>query len=239
MNIGIRALIVIIDGLQQKEGPPCMPQSLGNVMPSGTIQRAKRTYITRPLTNDVATSIGLDKYLPRCRKAFDSILRALDSQVGRNYLMTVSQTKGKEPEDLLIGDVKPKLDLLRTCIAAIPRLLPEPMSHQELIELITRITIHIDEELRVTACQTLQNLITECAEWREEIINIYLNFLTKDIQVRTKKSVTQQIFRTLIQHCLSLLSDFCFNFYVHGNLVCSWKRKILSNKPLKRAQCLG
>lgn len=53
MNIGIRALIVIIDGLQQKEGPPRMPQSLGNVLPSGTIQRAKRTYITRPLTHDV------------------------------------------------------------------------------------------------------------------------------------------------------------------------------------------
>lgn len=31
MNIGLRALIVIIDGLQQKEGPPNMPQSLGNV----------------------------------------------------------------------------------------------------------------------------------------------------------------------------------------------------------------
>jgi hypothetical protein len=130
MNIGVRALIVIIDGLQQKEGPPCMPQSLGNVLPSGTIQRAKRTYITRPLTHDVAAQIGLDKYLYRCRKAFDSILRTLDSQVGRSLLMTASQTKGKEPEDLLIGDNKPKLDLLRTCIAAIPRLLPDPMSHQ-------------------------------------------------------------------------------------------------------------
>jgi hypothetical protein len=48
---------------------------------------------------------------------------------------------------------------------------------------LTRITIHIDEELKITACQTLQNLMTECPEWREEIINIYLNFLTKDIQV--------------------------------------------------------
>lgn len=29
MNIGIRALMVIADGLQQKEGPPGMPKSLG------------------------------------------------------------------------------------------------------------------------------------------------------------------------------------------------------------------
>lgn len=131
MNIGIRALIVIIDGLQQKEGPPKMPQSLGNnMMPSGTVQRIKRTYITRPLTHDVAVAIGLDKYLLRCRKAFDSILRSLDTQVSRNFLLTDSQIKGKEPKDLLIGDVKPKLDLLRTCIAAIPRILPDPMSHQ-------------------------------------------------------------------------------------------------------------
>lgn len=29
MNIGIRALMVIANGLQQKEGPPDMPRSMG------------------------------------------------------------------------------------------------------------------------------------------------------------------------------------------------------------------
>ncbi|KAK6045874.1 hypothetical protein COOONC_16621, partial [Cooperia oncophora] len=62
MNIGIRALMVIADGLQQKDEPPAMPKSMGPSA-SGTMQRLKKkTYITRPLTVDIARSIGLDQY---------------------------------------------------------------------------------------------------------------------------------------------------------------------------------
>ena len=46
------------------------------------------------------------------------------------------------------GDRKPKMDLFRTCIAAIPRLIPDSMSKAELVELVTRLTVHFDEELR-------------------------------------------------------------------------------------------
>ncbi len=60
---------------------------------------------------------------------------------------------------------------MRTCVASIPRLLPEGMSHQDLIDLLARMTIHMDEELRGLACQTLQNLMTECPDWREDIIH--------------------------------------------------------------------
>uniref|UniRef100_A0A7I4YEW8 MOR2-PAG1_N domain-containing protein n=1 Tax=Haemonchus contortus TaxID=6289 RepID=A0A7I4YEW8_HAECO len=169
MNIGIRALMVIADGLQQKDEPPAMPKSMGPSA-SGTMQRLKKkTYITRPLTVDIAKSIGLDQYYTPCRKAFDSILRVLDTQVGRPLMMTAIQ-RGKEPEELLGGDVKPKLDLFRTCVAAIPRLLPEPMTYTELIDILTRTTVHVDEELRTMAGNTLQNMLGEFPEWREQII---------------------------------------------------------------------
>ena len=46
------------------------------------------------------------------------------------------------------GERKPKIDLFRTCVAAIPRLIPEGMSRQDLIDLIARLTVHVDEELR-------------------------------------------------------------------------------------------
>ena len=46
------------------------------------------------------------------------------------------------------GDRKPKIDLFRTCIAAIPRLIPDGMSCQEQVELLTRLTVHVDEELK-------------------------------------------------------------------------------------------
>lgn len=68
------------------------------------------------------------------------------------------------------GERKPKLDLFRTCIAAIPRVLPDNMSHQDVIELLIRLTVHMDDELRALACQTLQNLVVECGEWRDDII---------------------------------------------------------------------
>lgn len=36
------------------------------------------------------------------------------------------------------GERKPKIDLFRTCVAAIPRLLPDGMSKLELIDLLAR-----------------------------------------------------------------------------------------------------
>lgn len=46
MNIGLRALLVITDGLQQRDGPPPMPRMIG-VLPSGNTMRVKRIYLTK------------------------------------------------------------------------------------------------------------------------------------------------------------------------------------------------
>uniref|UniRef100_A0A914YZJ8 Cell morphogenesis protein N-terminal domain-containing protein n=1 Tax=Panagrolaimus superbus TaxID=310955 RepID=A0A914YZJ8_9BILA len=216
MNIGIRALMVIADGLQQKEGPPGMPRTIVPVA-SGTIQRMRKTYLTRPLTADVARSIGLELYYLPCRKAFDAILRTLDTDVGKCLMLTSSRTKGKEPDDLIGSDMKPKLDLFRTCIAAIPRLLPEPMPHHDLIDLLTRMTVHMDEELRQTAYLTLQNLITECADWREDIIHTYINFLTNHIQ---------DTFPVLLESAVRFLLQ----------LLCFWKSAIQQEKKKENLQ---
>lgn len=45
-------------------------------------------------------------------------------------MLIQAQIRGKEYEDIIVGDIKPKLDLFRTCLAAIPRLLPDPMTHE-------------------------------------------------------------------------------------------------------------
>ncbi|GMR43360.1 hypothetical protein PMAYCL1PPCAC_13555 [Pristionchus mayeri] len=179
MNIGIRALMVIADGLQQKEEPPAMPpaNTMG-ALASGTMVRVKkRAYISRPLTAETARQIGLEQYYVPCRKAFDIILRILDQQVGKSLMLTAVQARGKEPEEMTGGDAKPKLDLLRTCVAAIPRLLPDPMTPIELVDMLTRISIHIDDELREMAAQTLQNLVAEFPEWREHVVQACLNLL--------------------------------------------------------------
>jgi len=103
-------------------------------------------------------------YYPQVRKALDNILRHLDKEVGRSMSMTNVQMSNKEPEDMITyvcvcvcvcvcvtsdlkfsraslhhrGERKPKIDLFRTCVAAIPRLIPDGMSRQDLIELLAK-----------------------------------------------------------------------------------------------------
>ncbi|VDN03343.1 unnamed protein product [Thelazia callipaeda] len=205
MNIGVRALMVIANSLQQKEGPPDMPPSIT----VSSSQRLKKTYISRPLTPEIARSIGIELYYSPCRRAFDAILRALDSQVGKPLMMTAAHTRGKEPEELLTGDVKPKLDLYRTCIAAIPRLLPDSMAHSELVELLVRMNVHIDEELQVHAAQTLQTLMSECAEWREDIIHSFLNYMTHQFS---------DTYPLLLDSFLRLLYQLLFTWKTAANM---------------------
>ena len=68
------------------------------------------------LTEETAKNIGMSSYYPYVRKVFDDIIRALDTTFGKPYLLTNSQNASKEADD-----AKPKLDLFRTVIAAIPR----------------------------------------------------------------------------------------------------------------------
>ena len=72
---------------------------------------------------------------------------------------------------MITEERKPKIDLFRTCVAAIPRLIPDGMSRIELVELLSRVTVHMDEELRSHACTSLQNLVLEFPDWREEVIH--------------------------------------------------------------------
>uniref|UniRef100_A0A671L1U7 Protein furry homolog n=1 Tax=Sinocyclocheilus anshuiensis TaxID=1608454 RepID=A0A671L1U7_9TELE len=136
MNIGLRAFLVIADKLQQKDGDPPMPNT-GATLPSGNTLRVKKTFLSKPLTDDEAKVIGMSIYYPQVRKALDNILRHLDKEVGRCMMLSNAQMLNKEPEDMITGERKPKIDLFRTCMAAIPRILPDGMSKSELIDLLS------------------------------------------------------------------------------------------------------
>ena len=100
MSIGLRAFLVIADSLQQKDGDPPMPQSQ-STLPSGSTVRVKRTFLNKMLNDNTAKTIGIHQYYPHILKAFDSMLRALDLQVGRQLLLTKSENVGKEPDVLM------------------------------------------------------------------------------------------------------------------------------------------
>ncbi len=175
MSIGLRAFLVVADSLQQKEGEPPMPRT-ANPLPSGCTLRVKKTFLSKMLTDETARNIGMSSYYPYVRKVFDDILRALDTHFGKPYLMTGSTGGIKDPEE-----AKPKLDLFRILVAAIPRLIPDGMGRGELVDTLARLTVHHDEELRGLAFQSLQNLIVDFPDWREDVLYGFMQFVVKDI----------------------------------------------------------
>ncbi|KAM8854468.1 protein furry homolog isoform 2-T2 [Synchiropus picturatus] len=197
MNIGLRAFLVIADKLQQKDGEPPMPNT-GCTLPSGHTLRVKKTYLSKTLTDEEAKVIGMSQYYYHVRKALDNILRHLDKEVGRCMMMTNAQMLNKEPEDMITGERKPKIDLFRTCVAAIPRILPDGMSKSELIDLLSRLTTHMDDELRLIAQNSLQSLLVDFPDWRDDVLFGFTNFLLRDVQ-DTHQTLLDTSLRLLLQ----------------------------------------
>lgn len=181
MSIGLRAFLVVADSLQQKEGEPPMPRTSG-VLPSGNTLRVKKTFLNKMLTEDTARSIGMSAYFPHVRRVFVDILRALDVHYGRPLMMTSTQNVNKEPDEMITGERKPRIDLFRTCVAAVPRLIPDGISGAELVDLLARLTVHMDEELRALAYQSLQTLVIDFPDWRQDVIQGFTQFLARDVQ---------------------------------------------------------
>uniref|UniRef100_A0A1B6DZ54 Protein furry n=1 Tax=Clastoptera arizonana TaxID=38151 RepID=A0A1B6DZ54_9HEMI len=181
MSIGLRAFLVVADSLQQKEGEPPMPRTSG-VLPSGNTLRVKKTFLNKMLTEDTARSIGMSSYFPHVRRVFVDILRALDVHYGRPLMMTSTQNVNKEPDEMLTGERKPRIDLFRTCVAAVPRLIPDSITGAELVDLLARLTVHMDEELRGLAYQSLQTLVMDFPDWRQDVILGFTQFLARDVQ---------------------------------------------------------
>lgn len=198
MSIGLRAFLVVADSLQQKDGEPPMPRTVG-VLPSGNTLRVKKTYINKMLTDDTARSIGMSSYFPHVRRVFVDILRALDVHYGRPLMLTNTQNLNKEPDEMLTGERKPRIDLFRTCVAAVPRLIPDTMTMHELVDMLSRLTVHMDEELRTLAHQSLQTLVVDFPDWRQEVIHGYTQFLTRDVV---------DTFPQLVDSCTRLLLVF-------------------------------
>lgn len=180
MSIGLRAFLVVADSLQQKDGEPPMPRTVG-VLPSGNTLRVKKTYLNKMLTEDTARTIGMSNYFPHVRAVFVDMLRALDVQFGRPLMMTNQQNANKEPDELMTSERKPKIDLFRTCIAAVPRLIPDNMTGHELVDLLARLTVHMDEELRGLAYQSLLTLVIDFPDWRQDVIHGFSQFLGRDV----------------------------------------------------------
>ena len=68
--------------------------------PSGHTLRPRRI-CTKIISDAVIKEIGLTPYYEPVRKTFDTILKMLDTNVGRGFLVTRPDNNNKDSEDLL------------------------------------------------------------------------------------------------------------------------------------------
>ncbi|BHF74935.1 hypothetical protein SprV_0501802500 [Sparganum proliferum] len=202
MNIGLCAFLLIAHGLQQRDGEPPMPQEQSGVTAgsasvaphhqthnyhyyySGQLQPHRMGYVRRSfhgttLDDALCERLGIQPYLTPVRKAFEAILRLLDVHVCRNMMPPKQNVVVRDVEEPMSSDRKPKIDLLKTCINCIPRLLPYEMSRTELVELLARVSLNVDEEVRMMAQQAMVNLIIESPAYRQKTIQAFIQFIQK------------------------------------------------------------
>lgn len=199
MNIGLQAFLVVADSLQQKDGEQSLPKlvRLGSTI-SDSKPINRRSHVHKMLNDDAAKSIGIYPYYSHIQKSFNDILKALDAQYGRPLLLTTTHNTNKEPDDMITSERRPKIELFKTCVAAIPRLMPEGMSKADLIDLLSRMTVHVDEEMRKLAIESLQNFITDFADWRLEAIEGFTSFLVNQID-ESFRNLVDNALKTLLQ----------------------------------------
>ncbi len=59
--------------------------------------------------------------------------------------------------------------------------MPLGTSQEELIEMLARLTIHMDHELAVQAFQSLQYFVIELPEWRKSVFRGFTNFIIREV----------------------------------------------------------
>ena len=118
-----------------------------------------------------------------------------------------------QKESIFSSDMRSRLSLFRSCIALMPRLMP-CFKENELVDILTRLTIHLDDELKFTAFKTLKTLVTNYPNWRKSIFTGFTNFILKEIS---------DMFPKLIENALKMLIQ----------LMNSWKSaKVHDNQNL-------
>ena len=105
---------------------------------------------------------------------------------------------------------------MKICISLIPRIMPL-FKESELVEILTRLTIHLDDELKMIAFQTLKTFVSEYPQWRKYVFVGFTNFILKEISDMHPK---------LIENALKMLIQ----------LLSTWKNLLINAKSTALAQ---
>jgi len=78
-----------------------------------------------------------------------------------------------------------------------PRLMPL-FKENELVDILARLTIHLDDELKVNALQSLRTLVADYPQWRRYVFTGFTNFILKEISDMHPKLIENAL-KMLIQ----------------------------------------
>lgn len=67
------------------------------------------------------------------------------------------------------------------------------------IDLLSRLTVHMDEELRMLTHQSLQTLVIDFPDWRQDVVHGYTQFLVRDVT---------DTYPQLLENCTRMLFVF-------------------------------
>jgi hypothetical protein len=167
------------------------------------------TSTNKALTESVAKEIGLYTYYEDIRRGFQDILKILDNSIGRTFLMTRPDSANTK-DVILNADNKSKLCLLRTCVSAIPRLIPN-IKENDLIDILARYTIHYDDELKLLSFQSLQAFVLDFPSWRKYVFMGFCNFILKEVN---------DLYPNLLENAFKMLIQF----------INTWKLSLMNTK---------
>ena len=145
-------------------------------------------------------------FVPSFRNASTSDSTEADSAI------LVDPVSGKDPA--LTAENKAKVCLLRTCVSLIPRIMPL-FKETELVEILARLIIHVDDELRLIAFQVLKTFVVDLPPWRRFVFPGFTGLILKEITDLHPK---------LVDNALKMLIQ----------LVSAW-RTALSSAPVNSA----
>ncbi|KAH7962694.1 hypothetical protein HPB52_017528 [Rhipicephalus sanguineus] len=151
-----------------------------------------------PVAATVKTEVNCTMFKKLCRNAVFTTLDLCTKKKHSLALFPLVTCLLCEPDDMITGERKPKIDLFRTCVAAVPRLIPDGMRRQDLVEMLSRLTVHMDEELRGLAFQALQNMVLDFPEWREDVIQGFIQFILQEVN-DTFPQLLDNALRVLLQ----------------------------------------
>lgn len=135
------------------------------------------------------------------------------SQLNSKNLDDLGSSTNQLSKDLIFNsDNKSKLSLFRTCIALMPRIMPL-FKENELIDILTRLTIHLDDELKLIAFQTLKTLVNDYPQWRKYAFTGFTSFILKEIS---------DLYPKLIENALKMILQ----------LLNTWKTALSSNSSI-------